>query len=176
MAAVVGLTACSSSEPEESAAPTSPSPLASAPASTTPTASASPKALTREEAGKKYLELVKPVNAMLDKCYFGKVLPLLESGGSTSADFPKIRKACAGMGKANRTFADDLEAVKWPAAARKDVGRLIDEKRADQLAWEEIEKVRTHEDLFNPKYPLTDASEAAALVRAHLGLPPRSED
>lgn len=41
--------------------------------------------------------------------------PLWESQSSTPPDFPKVRSACADMGKVNRKFADALGTVKWPA-------------------------------------------------------------
>ncbi|MFJ1700464.1 hypothetical protein ACIOHC_36335 [Streptomyces sp. NPDC088252] len=136
--------------------------------------SADAKSLTRKEGGQKYLELVKPYNDALDKC-MGLVGPIMESMASSPDDFPKIRKACAAMPDATRQFAAGLEAQKWPAEARKDIARLVDENRADQLAWEGLAKVRVHDDLFNPKYPFNEDGDAAALVRAHLGLPPRED-
>jgi hypothetical protein len=132
------------------------------------------KALTRKGGAKKYEEIVKVYNDSLDKCM--KVAgPVYDAMASSPDDFPKIRKACAGMGKDNRQFAADLEAVKWPAEAQTDVGKLIDEIRADQLAWDDLGKVSSHDDLFDPKHPFQDDGTAADLVRAHLGLPPAGE-
>ncbi|MFI8186996.1 hypothetical protein ACIF70_41965 [Actinacidiphila glaucinigra] len=168
LAAVGSMSACSGDGAAKPVA-TSPKPVSSA-----PSAVASPVAdrlLTREEGAKKYLELVKPYNDELDKCM--KVArPLWDKLSSTPDDFPKVRSACAGMGKVNRKFADDLGKVKWPAEAQADINTLIDENRADQLGWDELAKVRNHEDFFDPKHPLSEDGVAAPLVRAHLGLPP----
>src|SRR5690606_31171843 len=94
--------------------------------------------------------------------------PILESGESTSSDFPKLREACKDMPEANRTFADELSKAKWPAEAQNAINQLVDEVRADQLAWQEVSEVRTHEGLIDPEYPLSGDGEAASLVRAHL--------
>lgn len=178
LVAAVGLTACSSGdEPVESApsSSSSSSPASDAKASATPSESGEPKALTRKEGAAKYLEIVKPFNDEMDRCYFKLVYPVLESMSSGPDDYPKIRKDCAEMGDANRKFAKDLEAVKWPAEAQESINMLVDQTRADQLAWDEMARVRTHDDLFNPKFPLQEDGGAAGLVRAHLGLPPVEE-
>lgn len=167
LALVVGLVAlgagCSSeqSDPKPSSSPSV-------------SASVSPAVVTREQGAEQYLKLVEPFNKALEKC--SAVLnPLLESEESTSSDFPKVREACKGMPEANRAFADELSKDKWPAEAEEAVGQLVDEVRADQLAWQEVSEVKTHEDLFNPDHPLSEDGPAAGLVRAHLGLPPVEE-
>jgi hypothetical protein len=72
-------------------------------------------------------------------------------------------------------FADSLEAVKWPAAAPKDVGRVIVETRADQLAREEIEMVHAEPPgrrvrfLFHAKSRRNHANSLA--VSRSVGLP-----
>ncbi|MFF7676635.1 hypothetical protein [Actinacidiphila glaucinigra] len=167
LVAVGSVSACSG---DGAARPVAASPK---PVSSAPSAAVSPAAdrlLTRKEGAKKYLELVTPYNDELDKCT--KIVNRLwESQSSTPDDFPKVRSACADMGKLNRKFADDLGKVKWPAEAQADIRTLIDEHRADQLAWDDLAKVRTHEQFFNPDHALNE-STAAPLVRAHLGLPP----
>lgn len=125
---------------------------------------------TRKEGAAKYLKIVAPFNDELDKC-LPLLNPLLESGESSSSDLPKIRKACAGVPEANRTFAEALTKNTWPAEAQSSVNQLVDELRADQLGWQGIAKARTHQDLFDPKYPLTEDGTGASMVRAHLGLP-----
>jgi hypothetical protein len=169
-ALVIGLVVlgvgCSS---EEQPAPTNSSKSVSS-----PTTQASPTALTREQGAEKYLELVEPYNEGLDKC-LPVVNPILDEGIVKSGDFSKIRKACKDMPSVNRQFADEVGKVPWPAEAQESISLLIDETRADQLAWQELSEVETEDDLFDPKYPLTQDGEAAGLVRAHLGLPPVEE-
>jgi hypothetical protein len=164
LALVVGLVAlgagCSSeqSDPKPSSSPSV-------------SASVSPAAVTREQGAEQYLKLVEPFNEALEKCT--KVMnPLLESGETTSSDFPKVREACKGMPEANRKFSEGLSQAKWPEEAEGSIKDLVDEVQADQLAWKGVSEVRTHEDLLDPKYPLTEDGPAAGLVRAHLGLPP----
>ncbi|MGC9439278.1 hypothetical protein [Streptomyces sp. WG5] len=160
----VTLVACSSDEPAE------PKTTAS------PTQAVSPSAdkVSREEGATQYMKLVAPFNEALEKC--SKVLnPLLDSGESSPSDFPSLREACKGMPEANRSFADGLSKAKWPEEAQESVKLLVDEVQADQLAWQGVSEARSHEDVFDPKYPLTEDGVAAGLVRAHLGLPPVEE-
>jgi hypothetical protein len=162
IAAVVGVTAVGcSSDPVPK---TEPKP---APTATVDSVSGEP---TRKEGAAKYLKIVAPFNDELDKC-LPVLNPLLESGESSSSDLPKIRKACAGVAEANRKFAEALTKTAWPTEAQSSISQLVDELHADQLAWQGIAKVRNHQDLFDPKYPLTEDGTAADMVRAHLGLP-----
>ncbi|MFE8916856.1 hypothetical protein [Streptomyces globisporus] len=157
-----GSVACSSEPPAE------PAP---APTSSSPTADAVNGEPTREEGAKQYQKIVAPLNKEFDKC-LPVYNPLIESGESNSSHLSKLRTACAGVPEANRKFGDDLAKSAWPAEAQEAIDQLVDEVRADQLGWQEISDVRTHEDLFNPKYPLAeDDGSAADLVRARLGLP-----
>lgn len=153
--------ACSSDEPAKSEP------------SKTPTSAASTSSgeMTRKEGADQYLKLVAPFNEALGSCV-GVMNPLLEAGATSPSDFPKLREACKDIPEANRTFANELEKATWPAEAQASISQMVDELRADQLAWQEVSEVRTHEDLFDPKYPLTEDSGTADLVRARLGLPP----
>lgn len=162
----LGSASCSSEdEPAKPKVTASPSVKEVSPAADTP---------TRKEGATQYLKLVAPFNEALEKCT--KVMnPLMDSQASSPDDFPKLRAACKGMPEANRTFADDLSKSKWPAEAEEAIGQLVDEVRADQLAWQEVSEVKTHEDLFSPDHPLSEDGPAAGLVRAHLGLPPVEE-
>ncbi|MEU0912156.1 hypothetical protein [Streptomyces althioticus] len=154
--------ACSSSEP----AKTEPSP--------SPTVNTSSDKVTREQGATQYLKLVAPFNEALGSCV-SEMNPLLEAGSTTPSDFPKLREACKDIPEANRTFANELEKATWPAEAQESISQMVDELRADQLAWQEVSEVRTHEELFDPKYPLKEDSGTADLVRARLGLPPVEE-
>lgn len=162
----VGVTAvaCSSDEPAK------PEPATSSTAEVRPTADT----VTREEGADQYLKLVAPFNEELDKCV-PAYNRLLDASRITSSDFSKLREDCKDIPEANRTFADELTKAKWPEEAQESVAQLVDEVRADQLAWQEVSEVQTHDDLFDPKYPLTEDGPAAGLVRAHLGLPPVEE-
>lgn len=142
------------------------------PAKPEPTATVQPAAgePTREEGAAKYLEIVAPSNAALEKC-LPVLNPLRTSGESTPGDFPKLREACEGVPSANRKFADELTKASWPAEAQKSVNQLVDELRASQLGWEGVATAANHEDLFDPKYPLPDDGGGASKLRAHLGLP-----
>ncbi|WP_371602308.1 hypothetical protein OG345_05310 [Streptomyces sp. NBC_01220] len=126
--------------------------------------------LTREEGAAKYLDIVKPHNDALDKC-----MPVLndvwDSDEAPLADLRKIRSACVDIATTNRQFADDLASITWPIEARDAATQLVDELRADQLAWQEIADARTEDDILDPTYPLTEDGDGAELIRAHLGLP-----
>lgn len=162
-----GSVACSSEPSAEPAPSVSPS-------SSSPAAEAANGELTRKQGAAKYLEIVEPFNKALNKCV-PSYNPLLEAGESSPSDFPKIRAACSGMPGANRKFAEDLTKTTWPSEAQESVSQLVDEVRADQLAWQGMSEVRTHSDLFEPEYPLHDDGPAAGMVRAHLGLPANEE-
>jgi hypothetical protein len=149
----------------------SPSPTAQpAPKPTVTATAASADDLTRKQGAAKYLEIVAVHNEGLDKC-----IPvhsaLLDSGASSPSDLRKLRAACGDMPKTNRQFADDLAKTTWPAEAQAAAVQLVDELRADQLAWQEIAEARTGDDVFDPTHPLAEDGDGAALLRAHLGLP-----
>lgn len=160
----VSSVACSSDEPAK------PEPTKSAVQSASPTTDT----VTRKQGADQYLKLVAPFNEELDKCV-PTYNRLLDATRITSSDFSKLREVCKGIPEANRTFADELTKAKWPEEAQESVNQLVDEVRADQLAWQEVSEIETHDDLFDPEYPLTEDGPAAGLVRAHLGLPPAEE-
>src|SRR5690606_42151250 len=109
---------------------------------------------SREQGAAQYERLVEPFNDELEKC--SSVLnPILESGESTSSDFPKLREACKDMPEANRTVPDELPKAKWPADAQNASNQLVDEVRADQSAWQEASSVRTHVGLIEAEAPLS---------------------
>lgn len=126
--------------------------------------------VTRSQGAAIYTKLVAPYNRELEKC--NKVLnPLLDAEEASSKDLSHLRSACGEMPEVNRTFADGLSNSKWPAEAAESIGQLVDEVRADQLPWKGVAAAQSPDDLYNPKYPLTENGPAAGLVRAHLGLP-----
>lgn len=149
-----------------------PPPPAAAPTATAAAADSAER--TREQGAAKYLEIVTPINAGMDKC-LPVLNPVLDSEEASPSDLREIRAACADMPKVNRQFAEDLASNAWPAEAREAIGQLIDETRFDQLAWQDAATARTTDELFDPSHPFSEDDTAADLVRAHLGLP-ASED
>ncbi|MGH3585479.1 MAG: hypothetical protein ACRDQ0_04060 [Pseudonocardia sp.] len=149
-------------------------PPAASPTASVTAAAVDSAELTREQGAEKYLEIIGALNDSMDKC-MPVLNGVLDDGDSSLSALRKIRTACADMPKTNRQFADDLSSITWPAEARDGVGQLVDELRADQLAWQEIADARTEDDIFDPTYPLTEDGNGADLVRAHLGLPGRED-
>lgn len=130
----------------------------------------STKPLTRKQAGKRYLELVKPYNRKTDRCT--KALKPVNDGewyGTDSAMVAKIHKACNPMVKAERAFVAGLQATSWPTEVRGDVDNLVTFAQAETYAWEQLRDAHTTRAMMDIAFP--DDRGDANLVRAHLGLP-----
>lgn len=164
IAGVLILTACSGS------APTAP-PASLAATTTSPTPSPTPTLMTTEEASKRYLELVGPINKAYDA--WDKVYP----PGITVAKMKNMKKFRAAADRTADALAIELRGFSdsdlWPKPVRK----LIDQMAADSAneltyarALSKTKTARAYIDRANnptkAKHP-----EAAQLIRAKLGLP-----
>lgn len=147
------------------------------PATATPTATPTPTEVTREEAGKRYLVIVAPINAARGrfekKC--GVDDRYVAEGGSTTKQESQIMRnlrACADdSARAGRAFAAALRRETWPAEARADVEKLARLTEAQAYAWEQIAQTQNQEAYIQAWNRMPPNDGSAGLVRARLGLP-----
>lgn len=184
--AVLLLAGCGGSKDGTTGTPPASTPTAApVAASTTPTVPptvapkpATPAVLTRAQAAKRYLEIVKPYNdaAGTARC---KALDEFEVEGgewppADHRDWPgeeKVGKACFKTYLATTTKEiQDLQATLWPVDAKDDMADLISLDQAYLHCWRAASKVSasaTYQCL-----PQDDGS--ADRVRARFGLPGRT--
>ncbi|MCZ7439487.1 hypothetical protein O7598_23995 [Micromonospora sp. WMMC241] len=134
------------------------------PASPTPSASAAP--LTVKEAKGRYLAVVAAYDIARDE---------LAEAAKAGRPWRSVRERAEAVAAANTACAEELRAVRWPAAAQAPIAALLAEHEVALRHWKlaagagsdavlrrEIRAAAAH-----------DGVRQAAKVRAALGLPPR---
>jgi len=178
--ASVALAGCGSKTPAAQTSPTpSSTPVAVTPAPTTP--APRPTTLTRQQAGVKYLALVKPINAVYDEPQCKDAEDYMVNGGSwdrsTHGDkhADQILRSCykrlIPMYEKNiRVF----QSTPSPADAKQDMADLIS---LDQglLHWlKQAVKGTTADKMYTALQTVPADDGSADRVRARFGLPGRS--
>ncbi|WP_158848777.1 hypothetical protein [Saccharothrix deserti] len=157
--ALFAITGCSA-EPaaSPSAAPTSTT--VSPPPTTT---SATPVALSKDEAARRYLTIVKPYNLALEH---------LEQGINAGRPIADVRALADATARANRTHVAELRAVVWPADVVPAMTTLLAEADLAQPHWERAALAPTVDAVVEAvKAAIAhDGSDAAATIRTLLAL------
>lgn len=169
--AILMLLSCSK-DPAPTTVIPPPSPTPSQ-AISTPTSTILPR-LTRAEAGKVYLALVKagtPAHTA-----YNKENDIYNKGEfyDVPAYLQDMRAAAKGLLQANIALMDSLRLTPWPTEAKSSVEALILQISAEQLPLTKLSKAKSLKaiDQAYETWPSAEEHEAAAnLVRAHLGLP-----
>ena len=176
--AVAALAGCSGETP---AAQQTPSPTPSPTPSVTPVTSPSPATLTREQAGRKYLAMIKPVNAVYDRADCTAAEDYMVNGGSwdrTKYSYEhadQILRVCyKQLIPLYTTQIQTLQSTPWPADAKQDIVDLVSLNQAFVHCLRQAVKGSTAQQMYTALecFPPDDGS--ADRVRARFGLPGRS--
>jgi hypothetical protein len=173
LAAALLVAGCGSGNGQHAATASSPSPTtttaAATPTTTTTaarTTTAEPRTLTIAEAGRRYLAIVKPRNAAMEKW----------STVTTPGHRPKLRAlraAATTYANADSLMLHQLLATAWPTLVVSDI-RDIEKQEGAEIYWlRTVQNAKTLNeaiDIVNTGGPSDDASPAE-LIRAKLGLP-----
>jgi hypothetical protein len=162
VAAVLAVTGCSGESGGRRAA----GPLPAAPtvpsASPTPTSSmAAP--LSKEQAAKRYLAIVKPYNLALER---------LEQAINRGQPMAMVRTLAGQVAAANQAHMRDLRATVWPVEVRAPVRELLAESALAQAYWRHAARATTRSALIQSvlKAAQHDGSDAAGDIRRRLDL------
>jgi hypothetical protein len=138
------------------AAPTVPS------ASPTPTSSTAAP-LSKEQAAKRYLAIVKPYNLALEQ---------LEQAINRGQPVAMVRTLAGQVAAANQTHMRDLRATVWPLEVRAPVRELLAESARAQAYWRQAARATTRNALIQAvlKAVQHDGSDAAGDIRRRLDL------
>jgi hypothetical protein len=149
--------------PESPAAePTSEKPPVTTTAAPTPSETPTPAAMTIEEAGAKYLELVAPSNDLVDDW----------KTAYDAHDTAAIRRVCADRAAADRAFADAMVAASWPASVQATVDDLLGEVAASIPVYLQIAASTDEDDTWDlVYYGFPESQGSAQKLRILLGLP-----
>jgi hypothetical protein len=181
LAATVVLTGCGS-KPVAGQPAAIPSPTATS--ASTPTVSRTPATLTREQAAKRYLQIVKPYNDLSAdaKCHAIDDFYVL-SGGSWPPDDhgdwdeqpEKVARACF---KRFMPITDkeikDLQRTAWPADALGDIADLISMNQGYLHCFRQGSKATTAQAVYDTYACFPKDDDSADRVRARVGLPGRT--
>jgi hypothetical protein len=161
VAALLAVTGCTGEPGGKRVADTLPAPPTVPSASPTPTPSTAP--LSREQAAKRYLAIVKPYNLALER---------LEQAINTGRPMPTVRTLVGQVASANSAHMRDLRATPWPANVRAPVRELLAESARAQAYWRQAAQATTHSGLIQAvlKAVQHDGSDAAGSIRRRLDL------
>lgn len=162
-AVALTLAACAGGEDASEAAPAataSPVAVETTRPAPTPTASPTPAAMSKEEAGAKYLELVAPSNALVEPF----------NAAAAANDTAQVRALSAQQAEAYRAFADGLVAAQWPPEVQGAVDRLVTALAGDIAAFATAGASETDDQLWAALNARPAPSSAGQEIRILLGL------
>ncbi|MEE8724802.1 MAG: FxLYD domain-containing protein [Bifidobacterium crudilactis] len=116
-------------------------------------------AMTKEEAGKYYLELVKPSNNTIDE--YTKAI--------SSQDIPEATKQAGIIVKQYDTAIEKIHAKKWPADAQKYADAVAQDFKNGKPVFEKISKASTYDEINQISVSMK-SNGAASSLRKVLGL------
>ncbi|MPZ25216.1 MAG: hypothetical protein GEV12_01855 [Micromonosporaceae bacterium] len=144
-----------------------PSPAATGGGATTqPT---TPPALSREEAAKQYLDIVRPYNEALEQ--FERAI----NGGE---DLATLTGMAGETADALETEIGQLRATGWPERVRAHVEELVTTSEQALEHWQEAARAQTRDDLVEAALAAGefDGSDAASSIREILDVDAYDED
>jgi hypothetical protein len=147
------------------------------PSTATPAAPTTPATLTREQAGQRYLALVKPVNAVFDEPKCKESEEIFISGGTWPNDHPdRVVRACfKRLVPLAERWIVAMQTTAWPADAKADVADLISLEQARLHCEKKGARAASYDamdEVYAGCFPEDDGS--ADRVRARFGLPGRT--
>jgi len=119
--------------------------------------------LSREQAAKRYLAIVKPYNVALER---------LEQAINTGRRVATVRTLAREVASANGAHMRDLRATPWPKDVRAPVRELLAEAAQAQAYWRQAAQATTRSGLVQAvlKAAQHDGSEAGGRIRRLLNL------
>ncbi|WP_156077016.1 hypothetical protein [Saccharothrix sp. NRRL B-16314] len=127
------------------------------------TASAVPVPLAKDEAARRYLDIVKPYNEALEH---------LEQGLNDGRPIAEVQALADATAKANQAHVAELRAVVWPADVVPAMTALIAESEPAQPHWDRAALAPTREAVIEAVKAAIPggSSEAATTIRTLLSL------
>lgn len=181
LASIALLAGCGGGDPAAST-PDTPALSSTPTVSVTPSRPPTPKVLTREQAAKRYLEIVKPFNDQLADSKCQAADDYIVNGGSWPPDghpdWERAEKVAQGCFKKLVPLLErqirDLQSTRWPTDAKSDVADLVSLSQGILHCDRQGAKADTTQemDAVYACFPEDDGS--ADRVRARFGLPTRS--
>jgi hypothetical protein len=177
---VLVLTGCSGNDPATAPPAT---PTGAITPAMTPTSAKTPATLTREQAGKRYLQIVKPYNDLQEDEKCKAVDDYYIDGGSWPPDDhpdwdDKAHRVVRDCYKRYVTISvqqtKDLQTTHWPAESADDMADLISLNQALLHCFRQGSRATSDDDaneIYNC-FPKDD--DSADRVRARFGLPGRT--
>ncbi len=104
-----------------------------------PTTTTTPAVLSKEEAAKRYLAIVKPYNVALEQ---------LEKATNDGKPIAELRNLAQATATANETHVRELSAAAWPADVRPAVTALATASGEAQQHWLAAAQAKTRDALI----------------------------
>jgi len=182
-AAVLAVAGCGGNSPPAAPGTTAVSPTTPTSTPSTPAAKpvpTTPVTLTRQQAGARYLTLIKPVNAVFGegtKCLANE--DVFVDGGTWPDDHPdRVVRACfKRYVPLSESWIAALQTTAWPVDAKADIADLVSLEQARLHCAKQAARAASYEamaEVYSGCFPEDD--DSADRVRARFGLPGRVTD
>lgn len=148
------------------AATSAPAPSTKVPAVTS-TMTVAPARLTVAAAGKRYLEITRPYNEMLEAFERGF------NAGESVSKLQRRAQAVAGAAVAEATVIGDTA---WPVEVEKLAGSLEEIDRSIARGWLAVASAESRDAMVGKLDRLPSGAEVGARIRTELGLPKYEEN
>jgi hypothetical protein len=170
-------------EPDAQEAPSATGTPTVSASKTTPIPKPSPTTLTREQAGKRYLALTAPINAVFDEPKCSQAEDFMIDGGTWPPDAHpswddqawRILRSCYRRIVPLYAAWDRAAAsTPWPVDARADVADLISYDQAIVYCMKKGAQAKSEQDIVDVFTCIPKDDGIADRVRARFGLPIRT--
>jgi hypothetical protein len=168
-------------EPATSTAPSTV--ITPGPATTTSPATTPHAPLTREQAARRYLAIIKSTNAVLDEPQCAQSEDFFINGGSWPPDdhpewdehaFKVLRACHKKLLPMQKTSFKAFQTTLWPVDARADMADLILQSQAFLRCLKKSARVASDSEMYKALECFTEDDGSADRVRARFGLPIRT--
>lgn len=120
----------------------------------------SEKALTVEEAGERYLEIIEPGNELLNEY----------NQAVRSDDDAAVREAAGKLATSFETMVEELDEEEWPEEVAEPIDELEDELEKEIPAWQAVADAEDAEATDAAIAELPPVGPASEKIRSALGL------
>lgn len=139
-----------------------------APASPLTSPTPSPSTLTVAQAGSRYLQIVAPYNAALQK---------FQDAAHANEPWRDLRPLAGEVAQANAAQAQALRQTSWPTGIATPMAALLTQIDLAQGDWQRAANAKTSDELAQAVRAAAahSGSQPAGQIRTALGLPPYSK-